>query len=1005
MKPSQLGVLKFLLLLTCSVLAPTSTLGQNPTRLAQYITAAETAINQGRPRDALDAYTQSLPLASQLFGPGSIQVAAIQFSRGSLHRDLAEYDRAEPMLLQAASLYARNRDVEGEAEANILLGQIYTNTGRFDQANASFLAAQQIFERNYGPSSFQVAVILNNRATVLKEQGIYSEIEPLYRRSLKILSGRSEHRTHYAATLMNYGAYWMTQNEYARAEQAFLEALTIQRQLGDALEVAKVTANLGSLYLNLGLYEKALTQLRAAIAIFQAKQESDHPDQARVHSNLGIIATIQKRYPEAQQHLQEALRIRQKRLGINHPDVGHTQRALAKLWIEQKRFTEAELLLTEAKRVRQEGLGDEHPFVADAVADLAYLAHSQGDREKARLLYDDAQTRIERSLSRNHPAYAFSLRQLAGLDALDKEWGRAAERIDESRRISLAYVAKVLPALSETEQLTYLKENDQPEQRLGLSLALKQPSDQRIVEASAGWVLNGKGLTRQALAQRALLARDTANPATQEIARQLQTVRKRLSELFFGTKPISEQQELADQLAWDEQKYARQLAQFNGRATDGGGWTELTDVRSALQEGELLIEIVHFEAMEFSGAADEARREGVAHYLAWLIPPAGDLPVSLVNLGPAEPIDRLIESARTALQQAPVEIVSLGEEEAEVNLRTNLVSLQQSILAPLEPLITATQATKLLLSPDAGLWLVPWAALPVGENEYLVERYDISYLVSGRDLIASDDESTLGQPIVMANPNYDLSPAEADQAARKIFGNDTSERSAPALTAGPSMLGRVGRLPGTEVEAAAVMPKIGELAGQPPQLYSDRWALELVFKQVHRPEILMLSTHGFFLPSQATESSGIDAAGGQVNPLIRCGLLLTGCNERAADSRIDDGVLTGLEIVSTDLRGTRLVVLSACETGLGEVHSGEGVAGLKQAFQLAGAQSVVATLWQIPDKESVQVVTEFFDSMTAGQPTGMALRSAQRSVIDARRNAYNAAHPFFWAAWTVTGRQ
>jgi CHAT domain-containing protein len=249
---------------------------------------------------------------------------------------------------------------------------------------------------------------------------------------------------------------------------------------------------------------------------------------------------------------------------------------------------------------------------------------------------------------------------------------------------------------------------------------------------------------------------------------------------------------------------------------------------------------------------------------------------------------------------------------------------------------------------------------------------------------------------MIADPDFDLDPAKArEESKRLVRDRDADARN--MISAGT--LAAAKRLPGTLEEARAIAPRLKFLADAEPEIYWNQQALEGVFKTVRHPRLAVLSTHAFFLNDAAGNAANWE------NPLLRCGLLFAGANRRQErqDTTGDDGVLTGLEITGVDLRGTELVVLSACDTGVGELRAAEGVAGLRQAFHLAGARAVLATLWPISDRQTVPLMTAFFEELAAGRDHAEALQKAQQSVLHTRRMNNQAAHPYYWAAFSLTG--
>ena len=546
-----------------------------------------------------------------------------------------------------------------------------------------------------------------------------------------------------------------------------------------------------------------------------------------------------------------------------------------------------------------------------------------------------------------------------------------------------------------------------------LSLALARRDDPEAVGRSAGWVLNGKAVAQEALAQRALLARDRDDPA----AARLAAVRQQLAALTLASpKPGQEQerrQEL-DRLTAQERELSKEVGQNLGRPARDDPWVAPDEVRRALPADAVLVEIARFDVFNFQAKGTE-RRWAPPHYAAWVIPPAGRGEVRLIDLGAADVIEADVAAVRRAIQPDLAALRERGEPAIETALRPSLEALADRVLRPLLPHIG--DAKRWVLSPDAALWLVPWAALPLEKDRSAIEDHPIHYVVSGRDLAQAAAPPAAGQALVMADPDYDLDPAAVQQAARQVLRG----RAAPPpswrcagcrarSSSGPSRAWPAPRpRPGRSSPSSGPMPA-SRRSCTPT---AGRW------RRSSRPSSGRASSCSAPTASSSRTSTrspgamrgccskpGARAPSRSSSRRTRC--CGAACCWPAATARRpatgEDGVLTGLEIVGTDLRGTELVVLSACETGLGAVRNGEGVAGLRQAFQLAGAETVVATLWQVPDKDSARLMAAFFDNLAAGQGKAEALRQAQLAQIESRRKRYGAAHPFFWAAYTLTGQ-
>ena len=336
--------------------------------------------------------------------------------------------------------------------------------------------------------------------------------------------------------------------------------------------------------------------------------------------------------------------------------------------------------------------------------------------------------------------------------------------------------------------------------------------------------------------------------------------------------------------------------------------------------------------------------------------------------------------------------------QAEAAYREAGLALAQRIWDPLVDSLTDTRLV--LLVPDGALHLVSFAGLPVGESEYLAERGPmVHYLSAERDLVVRTDGGSTGKGLLaLGGATFGEAPAPSPTVRR-------GDRSGCGDLETISFL----PLPATAREARAVAA-LWDAGGEKPNTSTHRIltgsaASEAALKtEAPGRRVLHLATHGFFT-GPCTDPAGPAQTAGRDNPLLRSGLALAGANRRAAVGPDDeDGILTGEEIAALDLSGVEWAVLSACDTGVGEIKTGEGVFGLRRAFRMAGVATMIMSLWPVDDRGTRRWMQSLYEQrLEHGRPVPEAMRAANLEVLSERRRRGLDTHPFHWAGFVAAG--
>ena len=815
--------------------------------------------------------------------------------------------------------------------------------GDFAAAEPVFRRALTIREAALGPDHPQTAQVLNNLALVLQERGNYPAAQPLLERALALNEkARGPDHAEVATALNNLAALHRLTGNYARAEPLYLRALAINEKVNgpDHPSVAVVLNNLGIMYQQQDANDKARPLMERSLAIREKSAGPDHPDVARALNNLGVLAQDQGDIDAAERLYRRAVQIYEKAYGRSHQLYGQALNNLATVLLNKKEYAVAGPMYDEAISVRSAALGPGHPDMTIALTSQA--------------IFYDVTGRIADAVKRQTEAANVTERNLDLILASGSETQkiRYMETYTENTDVTISMHRVSAPA-------------DAAAQSLALTTLLRRK----------GRVLDAVGGALQALRDRMSnddrAALDRLSAARIQLARLVLRGPGRQDAAAFGRDVAAAE----DELQQAERQVSTRSAVYRAQSRP----VTIDAVKAALPAAAALVEIAIYRPFN-NRVVQRDKRFGAPRYVAYVV--RADAEPASVDLGDVSVIDAQVETLRRVLSNTKRQDPSSAS-----------ADLYQSLMRPILPLVGDSQ--RLFISPDGSLNLVPFAALQDSKGRYAVESHDISYLTSGRDLLRLEERAPeSGRSLIVANPDFGVTPSDAAPAPKQSQAR-TIDLSRARFTP----------LPGTAAEAAALKALIPEA-----EVRTGGEATEAAIRAVHGPRVVHLATHGFFLGLNAPPGGGsgsralvhdtasVAGISATDNPLLRSGLAFAGANTRGANGG-DDGILTALEAASLDLWGTRMAVMSACETGVGETRRGDGVYGLRRALVVAGAESQVMSLWQVSDEGTRALMTDFYKNLKAGVPRSAALRQVQLQML----RSGTRKHPYYWASFILSG--
>ena len=945
--------------------------------------------NEGNYIEAIKCHKEALRIKKMIFGENHPNCVISLNNLGYSYQGLCKYEDAKICYLEALRIIKENVGCKSLDYAVSLnnLGSLYQDLGNYFEAERNYVESLQIRKEILGENNIDYALVLNNLSSLYDTQGKYLEAIKCQSKALHIRKEiLGENHYVYAISLNNLGYSYYSRGDYYNAEKNYHAALKIyENNLGmNRIDNAYIYNNLGSLYTELGNYSVAETYYLRALNIIKNKLGEFHKDYARVIDGLACLYDRTGNYSNAEKYYLQALKARKETLGDRHPDYAISLNNLACYYFNCGKYEEAEIAILEALKIRKEKIGEIHPDYAISLNNLAAIYHKLRKYKDSEMFYIQVLQLYKDIYGSTFPSYGMICNNVASLYFEMRNYEEFAKYFSEASLIYRDNYITTIDYMVENQREQYLYTIQHFFDFSNTLYAYKcyfiKPSISTFTYDNElfrkGLLLNSAGAVRRSILES---GDNTLIKQWNELTEAKQVV-MHLEEKEPTSNQLEIYRHLADSL---EKQVTVSSAVFRESKEQWNiNWKS---VQKQLSKNEVAIE--YFSA---------PLSQDSTMYCALLLRHNREYP-ELIPLFEEKEV---------------TEITSTINESIDYSLLYNYnkfgATLSEKVWSKILPRVK--EGETIYFSPSGLLHQLAIEYLPVDSARTMSDVYNMVRLSSTKEIVTKKSKDSYKSAVVYGGIHYDLDNDNMLAESNRYPGLKRSSLENDSINRGSAIF-----LPGTKDEAEKINKLLSDNKIE-SVIYKTKSANEESFKSLSgkHNNILHIATHGFtwtdstarkqdyFADRMKMQLMGDNQMRGPIiDPLDRCGLLFAGANtalqgkSKELPEGVQDGILTAKEISLMDLRDAELVVLSACETAKGDITS-EGVFGLQRAFKMAGAKTIIMSLWRVDDGATQLLMTEFYTNwISKKQPKREAFRNAQNTV----KKQYPG--PSYWAGFVM----